>query len=333
MLDRRAHALEQLALDDVAGRDLARNPAHLKRKRNGAAVRSARTELPCDDVLSRVTHPERFAFGANWMRFAELLDESRIADAEASLRMMLGTDDLQGRSFLDIGSGSGLFSLGAARLGAGRIQSFDYDRDSVECTTAVRDQFFPGKADWLVEWGDITDTVYCSSLGTFDVVYAWGVLHHTGALWTALANTCDLVAPGGVLYLSIYNDQGRRSARWRAIKRRYNNLPGALRIPYAVLVSTPNELSTAARRLVRGRFREYVRSWKESGPRGMSRWRDLLDWAGGYPFEVAKPEDVFRFCRAQGFELRELATTGGGHGCNEFVFARTTEHEAPVRAE
>jgi 2-polyprenyl-6-hydroxyphenyl methylase/3-demethylubiquinone-9 3-methyltransferase len=284
-------------------------------------------------MLSRVTHEERFAFGENWMRFAELLDEPRIAEAEASLRTMLGTDDLRGRSFLDIGSGSGLFSLGAARLGAGRIHSFDYDRDSVECTKAARDAFFPGKADWVVERGDVTDAAYCSRLGRFDVVYAWGVLHHTGALWTAVANTCDLVAPGGVMYLSIYNDQGRRSARWRVIKRRYNQLPRALRTPYAVLVSMPLELSTAARRLIRGRFREYLRSWKNSGQRGMSRWRDLLDWAGGYPFEVAKPEEVFRFCRDRGFELRELVTMGGGHGCNEFVFDRTIDPEAPLRPE
>ena len=55
----------------------------------------------------------------------------------------------------------------------------------------------------------------------------------------------------------------------------------------------------------------------------MSPWRDVVDWVGGYPFEVARPEQVVDFCRGRGFELRNLKTCGGGHGCNEFVFNET----------
>jgi 2-polyprenyl-3-methyl-5-hydroxy-6-metoxy-1,4-benzoquinol methylase len=264
--------------------------------------------------------PDRFAFGENWTRFSRLLDEGRIAEAETSLRTMMQTDDLGGRSFLDVGSGSGLFSLAAARLGAGKIHSFDYDADSVACTTAVRDRFFPEK-DWTVERGDISDASYCERIGTFDIVYSWGVLHHTGAMWRAMENACGLVAPGGLLFLSIYNDQGRRSDLWRSVKRRYNRLPSPLRVPYALLAAIPLEATSVARALLKGRVRSYARSWV-AYDRGMSRWYDLFDWVGGYPFEVATPEEVFRFCRDRGFSLRELTTAGGGHGCNEFVFLR-----------
>jgi 2-polyprenyl-6-hydroxyphenyl methylase/3-demethylubiquinone-9 3-methyltransferase len=56
--------------------------------------------------------------------------------------------------------------------------------------------------------------------------------------------------------------------------------------------------------------------------RGMSLWHDLVDWVGGYPFEVAKAEDVFEFCRWRGYTLRRLVTVGGGLGNNQFVFGR-----------
>jgi 2-polyprenyl-6-hydroxyphenyl methylase/3-demethylubiquinone-9 3-methyltransferase len=54
----------------------------------------------------------------------------------------------------------------------------------------------------------------------------------------------------------------------------------------------------------------------------MHAWYDLVDWVGGWPFEVAKPEEIFRFFRDRGFTLQEL-TTCSGHGCNEFVFIRS----------
>ena len=150
------------------------------------------------------------------------------------------------------------------------------------------------------------DADYVKSLGTHDVVYSWGVLHHTGEMWRAVANTAERVRPAGLLYIAIYNDQGNKSARWRRIKRLYNELPRPLRVPYAVAVM----------------FGDYVRGWTRQRERGMSRWHDLVDWVGGYPFEVATPEEIFRFCRARGFELVDLTTAGGGIGCNEFVFRR-----------
>lgn len=262
---------------------------------------------------------ERFEFGANWRRFLASVDDRRIALAEGSMRRMLAGVPWKGARFLDVGSGSGLFSLAARRLGA-KVLSFDFDPQSVACTAELRRRCFTDDPHWSVQQGSILDETYLRSLGQFDVVYAWGSLHHTGDMWRALGNVAPLVAGGGRLYLSIYNDQGGRSRRWRWVKRAYNRLPHGLRF----LVFLPAFIRLWGLAFIRDLLRlRPLRSWRHyRDERGMAPWHNVVDWVGGYPFEVAKPEAIFDFYRARGFTLAELKTDGG-HGCNEFVFVKS----------
>ena len=265
---------------------------------------------------------ERFEFGKNWSRFLELLDEKRILEAEGSLKQMLGVEHLRGASFVDVGSGSGLFSLAARRLGA-RVHSLDYDPQSVACTLELRRRYFPDDEEWTIDEASALDDLYLQSLGVFTVVYSWGVLHHTGAMWKALENVHRLVAPGGQLFLALYNDTGSQSTRWTWIKRTYNKLPTFLRTPYTLMIIAPGELKTLASAMVRLKPGEYVRAWTQYDQRrGMSRWRDFIDWVGGYPYEVSTPDEIFEFFRARGFVLEKLNCGRVGLGCNQFVFQK-----------
>ncbi len=262
----------------------------------------------------------RFAFGENWRRFLDGLTPARLAEAEKSLREMLGVPSLEGMSFLDAGSGSGLFSLAARRLGA-RVRSFDYDPQSVACTQALKDRFFPGDPGWAVERGDALDQAYLRSLGSFQVVYSWGVLHHTGDQWRALDNAARAVAPGGLLYIALYNDQGWPSRVWAAVKLAYNRLPGPLRW----LVAGPALLRlwgpATLKDLLRGRPFHTWRTYQSN--RGMNAWRDFVDWVGGYPFEVSRPQEVMDFLAPRGFTELKHTDCGRGLGCNEFLLRNT----------
>ena len=263
----------------------------------------------------------RFSVGRNWQRFLAVVDDARIADAAESLRQMLNVETLEGRTFLDVGCGSGLFSLAAARLGARRVHSFDYDPQSVACARELKARYLGSADQWTIERGSILDREYVGELRTWDVVYSWGVLHHTGQMWTALDHAASLVAPRGLLYIAIYNDQGRWSRMWLGIKRFYNRarpLRPALTAGYAMYLVARGLATDAVRlRPPLRRYREYAKN-----TRGMSAFRDWVDWLGGYPFEVATPEAIFDFFRARGFRLARLKTVGGKLGCNEFVLCR-----------
>jgi 2-polyprenyl-3-methyl-5-hydroxy-6-metoxy-1,4-benzoquinol methylase len=271
---------------------------------------------PMTEHRDEVRRGERFEFGANWTRFLKDLDEKRIASAESSLCHMLETETLQGKTFVDIGCGSGLFSLAARRLGA-KIHSFDYDPRSVNCTAELRRRYFPGDSQWTVEAGSALDAGYLSTLGKFDVVYSWGVLHHTGDMASALANAAGLVAPGGKLFIAIYNDQGRRSRRWRWIKKLYNRSSKPTRPLIVSLIMAHFWWKPMLTDLLSGHPGGTWRQYQE--PRGMSPVRDAVDWVGGYPYEVATPELIFDFYRARGFSMVKLKTCQN-LGCNEFVF-------------
>lgn len=248
---------------------------------------------------------QRFAFGRNWLRYARELPLSAIEAATKDLAERL--PNLTGKRFLDIGSGSGIHSLAAQRLGA-VVHSFDYDADSVECTRALKRAHGAETPAWTIERGSALDLPYLKSLGTFDVVYSWGVLHHTGDLRQALENAVAPVKAGGTLFVSIYNDQGWRSQYWIAIKRAYNSS----RIMRAIVLTTHLPLPFA-RFIVRKLRRRPLE-------RGMSIWSDHIDWLGGYPFEVASFEAMQTFYETRGFRL--MSSTRATSGCNEFVFER-----------
>jgi len=266
---------------------------------------------------------ERFEFGENWSRFLQLLDETRIQEAEDSLKTMLEVSDLNDMSFLDIGSGSGLFSLAARRLGA-RVHSFDFDPQSVACGEELKRRYFPNDNSWTIEEGSALDAKYLESLGPFDVVYSWGVLHHTGHMWEALENAHRSVAPRGRLFIALYNDTGSQSARWKWIKRTYNKLPRFARVPFTLAIIAPDEVKSMVKHLIKLDPVGYVRTWsKYDQRRGMNRWRDIVDWVGGYPYEVSTPDEVFDFYRQRGFVLTKMNCGRVGLGCNQFVFQKT----------
>lgn len=260
----------------------------------------------------------RFAFGENWERYVLVADDEALRGAEDGLRRFLHDDAFAGRVFIDAGCGSGLHSLAALRLGCARAVAFDADPRSVEAARRLRAKLAVS-GEWSVRLADLLEPPPLRG----DIVYCWGVVHHTGRMWDAIAAAAAMVAPDGRLLLAVYN-HAPTSAFWWRVKKLYVERPlfrpGLIALHSLLIVAAA---AARGRRVARRR------------ERGMRFGTDLVDWLGGFPYEYACFDDVARFVEGLGLRLeREVTRLPCGRGArsvlprtantglNEFVFRR-----------
>jgi 2-polyprenyl-6-hydroxyphenyl methylase/3-demethylubiquinone-9 3-methyltransferase len=241
-------------------------------------------------------------------------------EAQSSVQALLGVESLAGKTFLDIGSGSGLFSLVARKMGAG-VHSFDYDARSVQSTALLRDRYFPDDPEWVVERGSVLDAEYLRSLGHYDVVYSWGVLHHTGGMDEAIRNASERVSPGGLFVFALYRKTALCWA-WTIEKRWYAR---ATPEAQARAMKAYIGLARLGFRLQGRDLDTHIREYFQK--RGMDYQRDIHDWLGGYPYESIRPQRVERLMTELGFtqvqsRTRPYSIGLFGSGCDEYAYRR-----------
>lgn len=260
----------------------------------------------------------KFEFGKNWQSFLDnYFSRESVEASKIGLAEFLAPTTLVGKTFVDFGSGSGLHSLSALELGASNVTSIDADQEAVKCAESLKENS-PYKERWKISKGSLLDGDFLKSLGLFDVVYCWGVAHHTGNMWEALDSISKNVKDNGLLYVAIYNNvEGRLGSKmWYQVKKFYNQAPSVIKNMMEWTYISYNFLFLILH--LKNPF-VVIKNYKIK--RGMAWTTDLVDWLGGYPYEYASVKEIFDFYTKRGFELKNIKTTNY-IGCNQFLFLK-----------
>ena len=259
----------------------------------------------------------RYEFGKNWQSFNKSsFSEERLNIAVESILSFVHLDTLNGKTFLDIGSGSGLQSLAAYKAGAKKIFSFDYDINSVEATRSLW-RLAGEPKNWTICQGSVLDDKFIQSLGEFDIVYSWGVLHHTGKIWDALNNSRIPLKKDGVLYVSLYSKEAYQNPPpeyWLKVKQNYNKAGYYNK----KLIEVKYIYNSLMKSKIRNIYQLIKMAFQYKINRGMSLWTDVKDWLGGWPMEFTSAQEVL--LKTQGELNLCLINLKMGSGCTEYLF-------------
>lgn len=262
-----------------------------------------------------------FEFGRNWKSYVDNVVTQRSIDAaEQGLERLISRDEIIGKSFLDIGCGSGMTMLAALRLGAGEVHGMDIDPQAIGATHSLLGHFADG-SNWSAKTMSVFDTTSLAA-GRFDVVHSWGVLHHTGAMWEAIDLARRLVAHGGLFVLALYR-KTMFCPVWRLEKRIYSRSPRPIQSVARLIYK-----ATCSIRLVsKGENPwRYSRSYGQSR-RGMDWDHDIHDWLGGYPYESVSQQEMLTYARNHDLEVIKVIAEPPflgvfGSSCDEYVFRK-----------
>lgn len=267
-----------------------------------------------------VNREQHFAFGENWLNFSKKINEATIRSAEKEFNKLIWPDVIKGKRFLDIGCGSGLHSLIALIQGAGEVFAVDIDPVCVQTTRQVLSEQYD-KNNWRSEEISVFDLTE-EQFGTFDIVYSWGVLHHTGDMHQAISKSLNMVSPGGLCVLGLYS-KTLMCGFWKQVKKYYSKSNKSRQDIIRNIYITLYRISALIAK--RKTFKEILGDYHQN--RGMDFFNDVHDWLGGYPYESIRPDELIKYVNTLGFEcIREVIIPSGlgilGSGNNEFVLRR-----------
>ena len=219
------------------------------------------------------------------------------------VEMFFGEGEIEDKLVLDAGCGTAVFSFVFTEKGARDVVALDLTKRSLLEARMRTKRLGSGKVHF------VRATMLSLPFGdeAFDVVWAWGAVHHTDRPWEALAELCRMVKIGGVLFLAVYL---RTRLTWlhEAIRRGCVLLPTCVHRPTAAILALIAAPIVAV-------FKKREKSRKGETLRAL-----VHDFYFTPVRHYTNPDNVTSFLRGRGFEVEQfLAASGRFDSTSNFI--------------
>lgn len=213
-------------------------------------------------------------------------------------------DEVKGKSVLDSGCGTGIFSIIFAKNGAGQVTGIDISPGSLGTAEGLKQKF--GLSNARFEQQDMLHLPYPDAC--FDIVWAWGTVHHTTDPLGAIDGLIRVLKPGGSILLAIYK---KTKVTWihEAIRK--------------TLVRTPRRSWNALAKIMAFFGTPIVWTFKrrEKARQGETLSELILDWYFVPIRHYYKPDEIRTFLEGKGFKIENyLAHSGRFNSSSNFIF-------------
>jgi ubiquinone/menaquinone biosynthesis C-methylase UbiE len=239
-----------------------------------------------------------------WTEYLPEYDET-----EKHWKIFFTSEEVAGRSVLDAGCGTGIFSIIFANQGAGRVTGIDISEGSLGTARGLKEKFGLDSAEFMKQ--DMLDLPFADA--SFDIVWAWGTVHHTTDPFQAIDQLIRVLKPGGALLLAVYT-RTRLTFIHEIIRK--------------TLVRTPRRSWTCLSKVMALFLAPVVLFFKkrEKSRKGEKLEELILDWYFVPIRHYYRPEEIRKYLEDKGFAIEKfLPASGRFDSTSNFIFkARKT---------
>ncbi len=224
--------------------------------------------------------------------------------SKAHLELFFSDEEIVGREVLDAGCGTGIFTIIFANKGARKVIGIDISEGSLNTGRMLKDKFELSNVEFRKE--DMLNLPFKDN--TFDIVWAWGTIHHTENPYQAMNELIRVLKKNGTFFITLYK------------KTKLTFIHEIIR---KILIKTPKKSWTFLSKIMAFFLWLVVFFFKrrEKSRKGEKLEELILDWYFVPIRHYFEPQEIKSFLEKRNFKIEKfLPASGRFDSTSNFIF-------------